>query len=57
MEKWLAPAAQSLSTVTKITAVCEMVIITMTKLVNGGLNILQPVEKGSMKFAWQMEQI
>lgn len=48
---------QPVLTVTKITAVCVMVTITMTKLVNSGLNVLETVEDGCMKFVWKMEQV
>jgi hypothetical protein len=54
---WTDPAAQPVSTVTKITAVCAMVIFTTTKLVNIGFSFLGTVEDGSMKFAWKMGQI
>ena len=50
------PADQPISTVTKITAVCELVSVTTTKPVNNGLNMLETAG-GSMKFAWKVEQI
>jgi hypothetical protein len=54
---WTGPVAHPVSTVTKITAVCAMVIFTTSKLVNSGFSVLGTVEDGSTKFAWKMGQI
>ena len=55
-QELMDPADQPISTVTKITAVCELVSVTTTKPVNNGLNMLETAG-GSMKFAWKVEQI
>jgi hypothetical protein len=51
------PAAQPVSTVTKITAVCAVVTVMATKLVNSGFSVLEAVEDGSTKFVWKMDKI
>jgi hypothetical protein len=41
----------------RIVALCTVVIVTTTNLLNNGLNVLETVEDGYVIFAWNMEQI